>query len=186
MSNFFGRTASLKAHRTAGGSCVFISYRAGRHDPASGDKDAARQVVRLLNSLGVAVYFDEEDAALQAANSGGNDAAVVRYIEEGLASCSHLLGIISNNTKKSWWVPWEMGNAKARTMQMSYLIREDVLELPAYMKIVRPLLGTDDLVSWVTAISRIIVEKADSSERMAAASAIRTFFPAQRTIIKYG
>ncbi|MGL5488572.1 toll/interleukin-1 receptor domain-containing protein [Aeromonas veronii] len=36
---------------------------------------------------------------------------IADYVREELDKCSHLLAIVSNATKGSWWVPWEIGVA---------------------------------------------------------------------------
>ncbi len=56
-------------------------------------------------------------------------------IERGLWPATRLLGIISKNTKGSWWVPFEFGVARHKQVPISLLLLEDVDELPSYLKL---------------------------------------------------
>jgi len=77
---------------------VFISH-------SRRDKKKARAVARALKASNVDYYFDENDEELQLADEQDDDLKVVGCIENGIERCSHLLGIITEHTKDSWWVP---------------------------------------------------------------------------------
>lgn len=120
--------------------CVFICHR-------STDKPAARAVDELLRSWGFNTYFDENDTGLQAAFIAGDAEETVRRIDDGLIWSSHLLGVVSASTMKSWWVPYEIGSARARDKKIAHLMLE-VAPLPDYIKIGRILTSQFDLWSW--------------------------------------
>lgn len=81
---------------------VFISHQ-------KRDRDEAKKIADYLNSVGIAVYFDEFDKELQQADSTNNPKAVVAAIKKGINSSTHMLCIISPNTLTSKWVPFEVG-----------------------------------------------------------------------------
>jgi hypothetical protein len=120
---------------------IFVSHR-------SADKDIAREISSELNKMGLDIYFDEKDPVLQNADKNGDDDAVIKCIEYGLQNCSHLLGIISENTVDSWWVPYEIGYTKGRGKDSAYLIQGSVSRIPSYMKISRRLASKEDVIAW--------------------------------------
>src|SRR5207302_2068827 len=98
------------------------------------DKEKARAVARALKASKVDYYFDQNDKELQLADEQNDDVKVVRCIENGIEVCSHLLGIITENTKNSWWVPYEIGRATGRERKCAHLIDKEVEKLPSYIK----------------------------------------------------
>jgi hypothetical protein len=87
---------------SASSTCVFISHRLA-------DLDVATAVGRYLTDIvGVDIYLSESDEHLQEALRKGDHEKIVQYIEVGIASSTHLLGILSNRTKGSWWVPFRI------------------------------------------------------------------------------
>ena len=133
----------FEAKYVAGNKCVFISHRLA-------DIDVARAIATyLLETVGVNIYFSEYDDDLQQAVQAEDDAQIVQYIENGLATSSHLLGIISNRTKGSWWVPFEIGGGRQRDMKIAQLLLEEVEELPSYLRIAKLLRDNDDLKKWI-------------------------------------
>jgi hypothetical protein len=102
-SNRYSRSSvAMKAGSTAS-TCVFISHRLS-------DLDIAKAVGRYLTeTVGVDIYLSDSDEELQEALRKGDHAKIVQYIEVGIASSTHLLGILSNRTRGSWWVPFEFG-----------------------------------------------------------------------------
>lgn len=125
-------------------TCVFISHRLA-------DIEVAKAVANyLLNTVGVNVYFSENDTELQQAVATKNDAKIVEYIDKGIELSSHLIGIISNRTRGSWWVPYEIGAGRQKNVKISQLLLDEVEELPSYLKIAEKLLpNIDSLRNWV-------------------------------------
>ena len=123
--------------------CVFISHRLA-------DIDVAEAIANfLLETVGVNVYFSDDDDALQQAVETEDDAQIVTYIENGLATSTHLLGVISNRTKGSWWVPFEIGSGRQRGLEIAQQLLEEVEYLPSYLTITKLLRDQDDLQKWV-------------------------------------
>lgn len=83
---------------------VFISHRRA-------DKPLARAVAAVLQAVGLHYWFDENDVDSQRAAELGmaGDQALVYSIERGIRHCTQMLGLLSAETRGSWWVPYEIG-----------------------------------------------------------------------------
>ncbi len=116
---------------------VFVSHQ-------QDDKVSAAAVAARLNlHQEVKVYIDVLDPHL---TDDGNDLG--GYFRARLSECSHLMAVVSENTKRSWWVPFEIGIATERDAPIStYAI--DAVELPDYLRkwpYLRTLQEIDDYV----------------------------------------
>lgn len=80
---------------------VFVSHK--QEDFAS-----ATRVAERLRYNRVEVYLDVIDTS----KPHGED--LTSYLREQLARCTHLMAVVSETTKLSWWVPWEIGVATER------------------------------------------------------------------------
>ncbi len=143
--NLFENRQFIKMNQPSGRSCVFISHK-------SEDKNTALAVASTITEMGVDIYFDERDELLRVAVENNDDKNIVNCIEDGLQNCTHLLGIITPNTFKSWWVPYEIGSAKGRRKDCVHLISKDVdiSKIPSYIKIAPVLAEIDELIKWVS------------------------------------
>jgi hypothetical protein len=134
-------SAAMKVGSTAA-TCAFISHRLS-------DLDIAKAVGRYLTeTVNVDIYLSDSDEDLQEAVKNKDDQKIVRYIEAGITVSTHLLGIISNRTKGSWWVPFEFGAGRQRSMSIAQLLLEEVIEAPSYLRIARILRDSHDLSTW--------------------------------------
>ncbi|MBK7585828.1 MAG: toll/interleukin-1 receptor domain-containing protein [Myxococcales bacterium] len=127
--------------------CVFISHR-------NTDKDFARSVAAALMGLDVDVYFDELDQDLVAAVAMGNDAAIASCIEAGLDASTHLLGILSPATFKSWWVPYEMGGAQGRGHDVAHVVHFR-RGSPSYVRLADVIETQADFRAWVAGLKTL-------------------------------
>jgi hypothetical protein len=135
--------------------CVFISYRLA-------DNEVARAVAHfLMFTADCDMYFSDSDAALLDAVSGGNNAAVVEAIDAGITESTYLLGIITNQTKGSWWVPYEFGACRMRKLPVAVLLVEEVKQLPPHMKIATALADRIDVSSWAHGVSPTLRKSGD-------------------------
>lgn len=130
---------------------VFLSHRRP-------DKDIAREIAAYFEQLGLYYYFDEQDVVLERMLACGHTEAraIVEAIEEGLRHCSHLLGVLSMHTMGSWWVPYEIGSARARGHETAHLIVDavGVVALPEFIRIVPNVTSADALFGWAKPIAR--------------------------------
>ncbi|WP_082505269.1 toll/interleukin-1 receptor domain-containing protein [Deinococcus sp. Leaf326] len=134
-------------------SLIFISHR-------QNDGEVARKLAHFL------VDFADVDVYMEAFNptlaSSGNPQAVVDVIDFGLNACTHLIAIISDNTRGSWWVPYEIGIARNRPVPCAVMPLTNVLDLPEYMKTVEVVRDTNNLVLWTKRLFTTRVAKSVS------------------------
>ena len=96
ISKSFSERKSLK--------CVFISHQ-------KKDRQIAMSVAKAITDAGIDVYFDEDDSTLEQARLAGDKKGVTACILKGIERSSHLLAIITPQTRNSQWVPFEIGYA---------------------------------------------------------------------------
>lgn len=148
-----------KAASDTGAICVFISHQQSDIAPAKALADF------LLNDIEVDVYFDAYDYALAAAATANDEAKIVELIEDGLAASTHLLGVLSSRSRGSWWVPFEIGSARARDRPLAHIVLEDITDLPCYLLNSKLLVDHVDLASWARRLKNQLFEKSlDSFE----------------------
>lgn len=124
--------------------CVFICHK-------SEDKPAARDISNYLkNDVGVDVYIDEDNEALQVAARLGDSQRIVDYIREGIEVSTHLLAVISEKSKRSWWVPYEIGVAEEQELEIAHVILRDVGSIPAFLEITEIIETEPGLRNWVS------------------------------------
>ena len=123
--------------------CVFISHR-------STDKEDAIAVANLLRENGIDVYIDIDDEGLQIETQNDNPEGIVKHIQEALKYSTHLMALISDNTKESWWVPYEIGYAKHAEKKIASLrLKKNLDGFPDYLKIEPCLDNVDDLKQYI-------------------------------------
>ncbi len=86
---------------------VFISHQAA-------DSVAAMRVQQRLHFHGIPSYLDVIDPYIV---GRGEDLAT--HIRRQMGSCTQLLAIISDATKASQWVPWEIGVATEKDFPLA-------------------------------------------------------------------
>lgn len=115
---------------------VFISHK-------KEDELAALSVQRTLTNAGVEAYLDILDNTID--NDGEE---LTKHIKSKLRECSDVIVILSSNTKKSWWVPFEIGVASEKDMPIAnYLVSYE--KLPEYLEYWPRLKNQQDVVKYV-------------------------------------
>lgn len=127
-------------------NCVFISHK---YD----DLEAAREIANFIKKAGVDVYLDDNDSVLQKAVDENNPQKIVNCIEEALMLSTHILILVTENTRSSWWVSYETGYAKKGNKSIASLLLKNVDEFPDFLKIEKTLKGYYDLQSYIDNIS---------------------------------
>jgi len=84
--------------------CIFISYQRK-------DEEYAQEVADYIISRQLNVYFDLEDKDLKFHQQTSNPKGITSSIQEELNKSDYMLVIISPDTYKSHWVPFEIGYA---------------------------------------------------------------------------
>jgi hypothetical protein len=82
---------------------VFISHRTADDTIARAVRD------RLTNIHGITCYLDDLDKEAGYANQSNR---VTALILRRLNDCTNLLALVTQNTRGSWWVPFEVGVAR--------------------------------------------------------------------------
>lgn len=128
-------------------SCVFISHK-------KEDTEAAKAIGDfLMNDMGVDIYLDIYDEELQEAADVDNDKKIVEMIERGINTSSHLLCLISDRTKLSWWVPYEVATAKCGKKKIASLKLNTTEDIPSFLKIEEVLWTIQDFLEYVKKFS---------------------------------
>lgn len=132
----------LKDASALTGVCVFISHKWE-------DKEAAQVVARELAALDVDYWLDVEDDASVSAAQARDDKALSEAIERGIQNSSHLLALLTPRTRESWWVPYEIGAARAYSRSLIFLLHKDLKDRPAWLSLgQRVIASKPDLDTW--------------------------------------
>ena len=126
------------------GTCVFISHR-------STDKKEAVAIANYIRDCGIDVYIDVDDNGLQIATVKDDSESIVNHIHNGLMLSTHILALISDDTRESWWVPYEIGYGEKSGKKIASMLLEqgEVDCFPDYLKIVERLFSVADFVDFV-------------------------------------
>lgn len=91
-----------KLAKSMGGKNLFLSH-------SLSDLQHAKYAVDVLEQNGARVYIDVADAAI--ASSTSRDVAA--RLRTAIRECRRLVVLVTENTRTSRWIPWEMGIADA-------------------------------------------------------------------------
>ncbi len=131
------------SHQSIDKPCIFLSH-------ISIDKPAAVSIGEYITSRAdIDIYLDIYDDELQLAVQNNDATAITQKIERGISASSHAMCLISENTKSSWWVPYELGFAKKSNKQLSSLMLKNVNEIPAFLQISTIIKGTRTLNAYL-------------------------------------
>lgn len=147
--------------------CVFVSYQRE-------DEGYASDVANYIISKQIDVYFDLEDNDLKIQNQTRNPKAVTTAIRKGLNNSEYMLVIVSPNTSKSPWVPFEVGYSyDDKGDKMKLLRHKGILKsaLPDYLKVKDLLSGTASLNGFLDSIRK----RNDIYENLSKAHKIKNF-----------
>jgi hypothetical protein len=125
---------------------VFISHR-------SVDKPIARTLAREIERLNIDYWLDEEDEATQEAASADDAAAIAAAVEAGLVGSTHLLCLVTKNTQGSWWVPFEVGEARGLSKPFALLTHREVERLPEWASLGANLTTRGALRDWLSKLA---------------------------------
>jgi|SRR5712671_3121437 len=142
-----------KTSASSGNPCIFLSH-------ISVDKPAVQEIATYITSRGgIDIYLDANDDGLQRAANSGDAVAITEFIERGLSNSTHVMCLVSANTVKSWWVPYELGFGKRSGKPLATLKLKDT-DLPAYLEISEIIRGTKSLNLYLSSIKRGLTKTA--------------------------
>lgn len=128
-------------------TCIFLSHK-------SEDKAAVKNIGEHIKSKDLDIYLDVDDPDLQTAVRNKDHDAITKFIELGIRSCTHIMTLISEATKNSWWVPYEVGFGKSEQKSLSTLKLKDVTYIPSFLQITTVLKDARSLDSYLMRIKR--------------------------------
>lgn len=117
---------------------VFISHK---HE----DSAIAEQIAKQLQFFNIACYLDIFDSV--EVNDGK---ALTDHIKKSLNSCTDILVVMSESTKKSQWVPFEIGMATQINMPTVTYLNQSII-LPEYLEFWPRLRSLSDIGTYVRA-----------------------------------
>lgn len=160
---------SLHSHDS---KCVFISYKSEDIDAAIGVGDY------LIHQARVHIYLDTKDCVLKEAISAENDEKIVESIKRGLSKSTHILCIISDKTRLSWWVPYEIGIADNSEINIASLKLRNVDDIPSFLKIHKSITDVDEFVDYTRDLGRygrLFFNFADKAQAQTDVSALKQY-----------
>lgn len=99
---------------------VFISHK-------NEDSALATEICKAFSKYGISSYLDVLDSSI---NGGGKE--LTDHIKNNLNSCTDIIVVMSEATKTSWWVPFEIGMSAQVNMPTVSFLKSEVL-LPSYL-----------------------------------------------------
>ena len=123
---------------------VFISHK-------NEDARRAADLAAILRAARVDCYLDTLDTSVR------RGPELADYLRKRIATCSHLLVVVSTATAKSWWVPWEIGVASERLMPLASFSSPDA-SLPEYLRAWPYLRTPSDVRKYIAEIKRTSLE----------------------------
>ena len=112
-------------------------------------RDIALRVQNVLKEKQVEAYLDLLDDSIT-----GKGETLTKHIKQKLNECTDILVVMSENTKSSWWVPFEIGMAAQKDLPtVSYL--QSGVSLPDYLSYWPRLKNESDLAKYEEAHNKI-------------------------------
>jgi len=123
--------------------CVFISHK-------KEDQHIAVELGKFMSEqLNVDIYLDIFDPELKEAVSVENDAKIVASITNGLKLSQILLCVISDKTRLSWWVPYEIGMADNAGITIASIRTKEIDDFPSFLRTKRTLNNLNELIEFI-------------------------------------
>ena len=121
---------------------VFISHK-------DIDCDIALHVQNVLAENQVDAYLDLLDNSITETGE-----KLTKHIKKKLNECSDILVVMSENTKNSWWVPFEIGMAAQKDLPtVSYL--NSGIVLPDYLSYWPRLKDNADILKYIQSRNKV-------------------------------
>lgn len=130
---------------------VFISHQ-------NKDSEIASQIYSKLSTYNVDAYLDTFDDSLVT-----NSRALTEHLKKIVRRSSDILVVMSEHTKDSWWVPFEIGIAANQDLPtVTYL--HSYVRLPEYLDYWPRLKSLNDIDKYVRARNERLQETINSQE----------------------
>lgn len=116
---------------------VFISHK-------QEDYLTALLLKHAFDRLDIDTYIDVLDSAIADGGQGLTD-----HIKQQLNTCTDIIVVMSESTKRSWWVPFEIGMAAQIDMPTATYLTSSV-QLPDYLEYWPRLKSISDVATYVS------------------------------------
>ena len=120
---------------------VFISHKRE-------DSILALAIQKEFAKYGVSSYLDILDSSI---SGGGKE--LTDHIKDSLNSCTDIIVVMSDATKTSWWVPFEVGMSAQVDMPTASFLSSEVA-LPSYLGYWPRLKTVSDISKYIAARKR--------------------------------
>ena len=131
---------------------VFISHK-------DSDRTTALKVLDVLTQNKVEAYLDLLDNTIVQKGE-----FLTKHIKSKLNECTDILVVMSESTRNSWWVPFEIGMAAQKDLPTVSYLKAGV-ELPEYLSYWPRLKSDSDIIKYIDVRNRmrhrIIAERMD-------------------------
>lgn len=117
---------------------IFISHK-------QEDSYAANQIANELKALNVGYYLDVLDFSISA-----NGKALTDHIKRNLNDCTDIIVVMSESTKYSQWVPFEVGMSAQNDMPTATYLQANVT-LPDFLTYWPRLKQANDIRKYIAA-----------------------------------
>lgn len=124
---------------------IFVSHK-------DSDSDIAVKLCGYLKSKNIQTYIDVLDNNIEF-----DGERLTRHLKAELSRCTHLLTVLSESTKISWWVPFEIGMAAQIDIPIANYLVEGI-ELPGYLDYWPRLRKLQDMEKYILALLKSKVE----------------------------
>lgn len=125
--------------------CVFISHR-------QADDQQARRIAFLAHQEGFNYWLDVLDPSLTGLPPESDARIVAAIIEMALLNSTHVIAVMTGNTKGSEWVPYEYGRVKdpvPNSPQAACWISSALSNLPEYLYLGAILKTEQEISAWL-------------------------------------
>lgn len=129
---------------------IFISHK-------QEDSDTANRLASELRSLGIPYYLDILDSTVTTSGK-----ALTEHIKSNLNDCTDIIVIMSEATRLSQWVPFEVGMSAQNDMPTATFLKSSV-SLPEFLEYWPRLKYTSDIATYVSARREVQNEYAKKS-----------------------
>jgi hypothetical protein len=137
-------------HFSSSDPCIFISHK-------KEDKTEASKLADYIKDSGIDIFFDANDENLNNPEVLKNPVLVTNAINDALSKSTHMIAVISNKTKESWWVPYEIGfatkNYSGSNSIRALFIKGFTQQTPEYLEIVKKIKSTSELDTFLKSIA---------------------------------
>lgn len=145
---FFNTMAYLFEAASKEKPCIFLSH-------TRQDKQHVINIGNYIMQAGFNIYLDIYDSDLQKAADTENHEAITRCLEKGIENSTHMLCFVSEKTRESWWVPYEIGYGKGKANHIATLLMKDfnLDNIPSFLSISEIIKGIKSLNDYLYQIS---------------------------------